>query len=441
MATEAAGGRVDRGFRSGHEGSVSLYERAQEVIAGGVTHDGRYHQPFPVYITHAKGGRKWDVDGNEYVDYVMGHGALLLGHAHPVIVQAVTQQMQKGTHYGASQELEITWAEHIRRLIPSAEKVRFHSSGTEATQMAMRLARAHTGRDRVVKFHYHFHGWHDYVTVGVEDPLEIPTSAGVPEATLSTVTALPADLGRVREELAKGDVAGVILEPAGPASGALPLDASFSRGLRDLCSEHGTVLIFDEVVTGFRWSPGGFQGLHGIMPDLTTLGKIVGGGVPGAATVGRADIMELLEIRDDPAWNRGRRISHPGTYNANPLSAAAGCAMLQHIADGSVHAKVDAMGERLRSEMQNVFDRHDVGAIVYGEGSCWHLSLTGEPAKRGFPGEVGAALMRALATHGMHVMGSIGFVCSEHTDEDIARTLEALDAGLTDVAADGLLPM
>ncbi|MBM4436903.1 MAG: aminotransferase class III-fold pyridoxal phosphate-dependent enzyme [Actinobacteria bacterium] len=440
MATKPSGGVVDRGYREPRERSAALHARANKILAGGVTHDGRIQRPFPIFVTRAAGARKWDVDGNEYVDYTMGHGALILGHAHPVSTQAAIEQLAKGTHYGACHELEVAWAEQIAAMVPSAERVRFHSSGTEATMMALRLARAATGHARVVKFHYHFHGWHDYATVGYDDPLEIPSSAGVPAAVAGTITAVPPELDRVRTELAKGDVAAVILEPSGASWGTLPLAPAFVRGLRALCSQYRTILIFDEVVTGFRMSPGGFQTLHGIAPDLTTLAKIVAGGLPGAALAGRADLMERFDLRTDPAWNRGQRIAHPGTFNANPLSAAAGTALLKFIADGRVHAACNATAERLRSELQATFDRHDVPGLVYGETSYWHLSLTGEPARLNKAGEAGAALVRALLAHGVHLMAGGGFVSHVHTADDIDRTVGALDASLADLAQDGLLP-
>ena len=441
MAAQATGGRVDQEFRTGRDGSAELYERAKRVIAGGVTHDIRFHEPFPIMVTHAKGSRKWDVDGNEYVDYTIGHGALLLGHAHPVPTEAVLEQIPLGTHHGASHEIEIAWAEQIVKLIPSAERVRFHSSGTEATQMAMRLARAHTGRDRIVKFDFHFHGWHDYATAGIDEPLDVPSSAGVPDATLSTVVSIPTDLELVREELAKGDVAAVIVEPTGGAFGSTSLAVSFSAGLRELCTEHDTVLIFDEVVTGFRVAAGGFQTLHGITPDMTTLAKIVAGGLPGAACTGKAEIMDRLQIKGDPSWDRGQRVAHPGTFNANPLSAAAGRAVLEHIADGAAHETANAAGAKIRAELQGVFDRHDIGAVVYGDTSFWHIGLNGSPSRTGFGGPAGLALKRALLANGVHTMTSGGLMSTEHSDEDIDRTVDAMDKSVAAVIEDGLLPL
>ena len=438
MSADSANGAIEQSFTSQHAGSAALRARACEALAGGVAHDTRIQAPFPIMAARAQGPRKWDVDGNEYIDYTMGHGALILGHGHPVAVDAARTQLELGTHYGAGHELEVRWAEEIKRLKPSIERVRFHSSGTEATHMAMRLARAHTGRDRIVKFEGHFHGWHDYATVGVEAPFEIPTSAGVPVAAQSTITALPTDLDLVRDELTKGDVAAVIVEPSGASWGALPIDPTFIEVLRGLTTEHDAVLILDEVVTGFRMSPGGFQVMAGVTPDLTTMAKIVAGGLPGAAVGGRAEIMDRLEKRGDPGWDRGQRIAHPGTYNANPVSAAAGTAVLEFLAGGAVHRHIDALGEQLRQGLQAAFDNHDVGALVYGETSYFHISLTGRPEKNGVSGAAGEALGQALLNHGVHIMSGGGFTCAGHTDDDIEQTVAAFDAAIGDVAAEGL---
>ena len=426
-------------YRQKTSRSAELFEAARTVLPGGIAHDARYIQPHPVYVDHAAGSRKWDVDGNEYIDYFGGHGALLLGHNNAEVTAAVSEQLQKGTHFGACHELEVRWAQQIRKMLPSAELIRFTNSGTEATMLAFRLARAFTERSRVLRFKGHFHGWQDYATVGVEEPYDIPTSNGVPEATRSTITALPTDLDRVRDELEAGDVAAVIVEPSGAGWGAVPIESSFVKSLRELTVEHDTLLILDEVVTGFRMSPGGFQVRAGITPDLTTMAKIVAGGLPGGVVGGRAEIMDYLEKRGDPEWDRGGRVSHPGTYNGNPLSAAAGVAVLEHIADGAVHRQINSLGERLRQELQSVFDRHDVGALVYGETSYWHLSLTGAPVKGGLAGPAGVALQRALIAEGVHIISGGGFVSAAHTEDDIDQTADAFDRAIRAVASEGLL--
>jgi glutamate-1-semialdehyde 2,1-aminomutase len=271
-----------------HPASAVLYQESLQTFPSGVTHDVRFLQPFPIFVDRARGSRKWDVDGNEYVDYVMGHGALFMGHAHPEITAAVVEQAQKGTHYGANHRLELEWGKLVKEIVPSAEEVRFTSSGTEATLMAIRLARAYTGRDKLLKFDQHFHGWHDAVS-GVRAPeAESPHSAGVPAATLGNTISVPQnDVVLVEEKLATGEVAAVILEPTGASYGTLPLREGFVADLRDVTSRHNTVLIFDEVVTGFRVAPGGAQQRYDVTPDLTTMAKILAGGCRQAASPAR----------------------------------------------------------------------------------------------------------------------------------------------------------
>jgi glutamate-1-semialdehyde 2,1-aminomutase len=278
---------IEQEFSQSFSTSEQQYRRAVEAIAGGVTHDVRFMKPFPLYIETAKGARKWDADGHELIDYVMGHGALLFGHGHGEILEAVNQQMSRGTHYGAGHEIEIEWGEHIKRIVPSVERVEFTSSGTEATLMAMRLARAYTGRDKILKFAGHFHGWHDYAIVGEQAPFnrKIP---GIPQAVVDTMVVAPVnDIEFVEQALSKGDIAAVILEPSGASWASIPVPDGFLKQLRDVTEKHNTVLIFDEVITGFRWAPGGKQESEGVTPDMTTMAKIVAGGLPGGAVGGR----------------------------------------------------------------------------------------------------------------------------------------------------------
>src|SRR5919204_392944 len=288
MALTAPQSAIDEAFRKRFARSAELYERSRATIAGGITHDSRNFAPFPIFVERAEGARKWDVDGNELVDHWMGHGALLLGHNYAAVEQAVAEQLRKGTHYGAGHELEVAWAEQVARMVPSAEWVRFTMSGTEATLLAIRDARAYTGREKIIRFAGHFHGWHDYAMVGYQPPFDTPTSTGVPTAVArSMLIAYPNNIDSVRELLdAHPDqVAAVILEPGGGSHAIVPTDRQFLRDLRQLTLERGVVLIFDEVITGFRYSPGGAQQLYGVTPDMTTLAKIVAGGLPGGAVV------------------------------------------------------------------------------------------------------------------------------------------------------------
>src|SRR5512142_3187482 len=353
--------------------SGSLSQRARRTLPGGVTHDVRRAVPFPLAVARAEGARKWDLDGHEIICYVMGHGALLLGHGDPAVVAAVRHQATLALHPGACHELECEWAEMVTDLVPSAELVRFTASGTEASLLALRLARAATGRERVVKLAGHFHGWHDQVSFGTDAPFRGPDTAGVPGVLGQVITVVPADARAVADALAGRDVAAVILEPSGAAWGTVPLPAGLLTAVRELASATGTVLVFDEVVSGFRWSPGGVQAVAGIRPDLTVLGKILAGGLPGGAVAGRAAVLDLV---GGPAAGP-RRVSHPGTHNAHPLSAAAGLATLGLASSGDVQDAAARLAATARDELTGVFRRRGVPGRAYGESSTFHL-LFGE---------------------------------------------------------------
>ena len=323
--------------------------------------------PTALYITRAKGPRKWDVDGNEYVDYFGGHGALLLGHSHPKVVAAVHEQIERGTHYGASHETEIAWAEWVLRLVPSAERVRFTSSGTEATLMAVRLARAFSGKSKIIRFKHHFHGWHDHMTSGFANHFDgSPTTGVLPGVAGNVLLAEQNDadgLARLLEQ--HDDIAAAILEPTGAHGARLPIDPQFLHALRELTRQHGVLLIFDEVVTGFRVAPGGAQAEYGITPDLTTLAKILSGGLPGGAVTGRKDILDLLDFQVTKAADR-EKIAHPGTFNANPLSAAAGIAALEIVGTTDACARANRYGESLRRRVNEVFEEERLPWAAYG---------------------------------------------------------------------------
>lgn len=436
-----------------HRNSARLYEESLRTFPSGVTHDIRFLTPFPIFIDRAAGSLKWDVDGNEYVDYVMGHGALFMGHAHPEITAAVVEQARKGTHYGANHELELRWGRLIQELVPSAETVRFTSSGTEATLMALRLARAYTGRDRVLKFDDHFHGWHDAVAGSRQPEEESPHSAGVPGAVSANTLSVPqGDIAAVEARLAQGDVAAVIIEPTGRHWGDLPLRPEFLAALREVTEQHNTVLIFDEVVTGFRISPGGAQQRYGVTPDLTTLAKIVAGGLPGGAVAGKADIVSMIEFRTDAGWNSRRRVFHPGTFNANPLSSAAGSAMLSLLKGGEHHRHADALVERLVPALNEVLKRTGVPGCVFGLASTFHISLgTEAPAPSGVeweadasppatPAAVVVALKRGMLNRGVDLMGgSGGFTSGAHTEKDIELTVAAFEGAVQQMQAEGVV--
>jgi glutamate-1-semialdehyde 2,1-aminomutase len=436
--------------------SHKLYARALRVFPSGVTHDNRYFGSVePIYISHASGSRKWDVDGNEYIDYWMGHGALLLGHGHPAIMGAVAQQLAMGTHYGGSHPLEVEWGELIQKLVPSAERVKFTASGTEATMLAVRLARAFTGRQKVLKFQGHFHGWYDAMTAGFHAPFDVPSSVGVAESTLEDVIVAPADLDEVERIFAEhhGEIACVILEPTGASYGQIPLPQGFLAGLKEVAHRHSALVVFDEIVTGFRYSPGGVQQQTGVIPDITTLAKIVAGGLPGGAVVGRTEVMQALEFHPgDPEWNRFHRINHPGTFNANPLSAAAGIAMLRMASTGEAQEYISKMGRKLTVAMNEVIARLGIeGSCVYGDGPIWHV-LLGRGARANADGtlvagsadtltlrqankpEVKAALQNGMMRRGVDLMsGHAGIMSTAHTEDDLGRTVEAFEATLSEM--------
>jgi glutamate-1-semialdehyde 2,1-aminomutase len=362
-------------YRAATPGSAVQAEKAAALFPSGITHDSRYIEPYGLYINRAQGPRKWDVDGRCYVDYFGGHGALLLGHCHPEVTAAVHAQIDRGTHFGASHELEIAWAEAVMRLIPSAERVRFTSSGTEATLMAVRLARAFTGKPKLIRFNYHFHGWHDHMTSGHTNHFDGTPTTGVLDAVAGNVLLCDqndeATLGRLLEQH-KGEVAAAIIEPTGANGGKLPIDPNFLHALRRLTAEHGVLLIFDEVVTGFRVSPGGAQAAYGIRPDLTTLAKILAGGLPGGAVAGRKDILDLLDFQVTKGAGK-EKIAHPGTFNANPLSASAGIAALRVVAETDACERANRYTEALRRGLNEVFEEERVNWGAYGTFSMLEL--------------------------------------------------------------------
>jgi len=428
-------------YRKTLPGSWAAWERACRVIPGGVTHDSRHLAPFPLYVTRAQGPRKWDIDGREYVDYWMGHGALFLGHAHPSLVEAVQEQVGRGTHYGACHELEVEWAEWIARLVPSAEMVRFTMSGTEATHLAIRIARAATGRPKLVKFEGHFHGWADGVATAVNPPYEVPMSAGIPGGVLGEVLVSPHNDLAALERLvrSRSDVGAVILEPSGGQAGTTPIDHGFLKDLRQLTHDRGIILIFDEVITGFRYAPGGAQEYYGVTPDLTTLAKIVAGGLPGAAVCGRRDLLSRMTFGPDAQWNRASRVAQNGTYNANPLSAAAGIAMLSQIADGKLHAEANRKGAELRAALNEVFQKAGAPSVAYGDVSVCHISLDGPPGTKAKDPALVHKWRCALILHGVDMSGHHGWVSAVHGERELEDTVRGVRGAVADLQAEGAL--
>jgi len=315
---------IEANYRRLHAGSAARYQQARTMFPNGVTHDGRYVTPFPLYVERSQGAYKWDADGNRLIDYVTGHGALLLGHAHPAVVAAVSNQMARGTHYGAESELAIQWAALIQELFPSIERLRFTASGTEATMLALRLARAYTGRPVVVRLAGHYHGWHDLLA---RDSAADSSPPGVYDGLLEATMVLPADLACIEATLAaRSDIAAVILEPTGASYGALPLPQGFLRELRALTAARDVLLICDEVAVGFGRTGKMFACEHeGVEPDLMCVAKgITGGYLPLAATFATERIFDAFLGRP---WE-GKTFYHGHTYTGNPLACAAALASL-----------------------------------------------------------------------------------------------------------------
>ncbi|HET9659271.1 MAG TPA: aminotransferase class III-fold pyridoxal phosphate-dependent enzyme [Thermomicrobiales bacterium] len=438
-------------------GSQRMHQRSAKALAGGIAHDGRHIKPFPLYVDHAQGAYKWDVDGNRLIDYAMGHGSLILGHNHPEVMAAVHEAADKGTHFGSGHEAEIKWAEKVTELIPSADLVRFTASGTEATLLAMRLARAYSGKPTILKFEGHFHGWNDYLIKGEKPPFENPGNPGVPDEVGRTVAVLPSDdLGMVEERLSQSDIAAIIIEPSGGSWSSIPLEVDFLQNLRDLATKTNTILIFDEVITGFRWSPGGAQRRFDVIPDMTTMAKILAGGFPGGAVGGRADIMEGL-IFKDAAWNSTRKVIHPGTYNGNPVAATAGYTCLGICANPEIQIYCDDLAARLRTGINTVLENRNIDGCSWGESSVWHVMLGQKVKNRtagdmrapeGIPSDVlkasgGSPLVNslaiAMALEGVDLFHGGGLLSIAHTKDDIDFTVEAFDKSLTRLEADGQL--
>ena len=438
-------------------GSQELYERALKVLPGGVTHDTRYLQPYPLYISRAAGAHKWDVDGNRYVDYVGGHGALLLGHGDPLVTDAVRQQLARGTHFGAGHELEVQWAEQVTRMVPCAQRVRFTGSGTESTLLAIRLARAFTEKPKIIRFVGHFHGWHDQVAFAATSHFDGSAPPGILREVASSAIVCPGgDIAALEKLLDEhDDVAAVIMEPTGATFGLVPQPAGFAAHVRELTERKNVLLIFDEVITGFRVAPGGAQQLLGVTPDLATFAKIIAGGLPGGAVAGRPEVMDTLTMRADRQWNLDHRVPHQGTFNANPVTAAAGLATLKLIAEGDAIERANRAADHLRTRLGETIARLGANWIVYGQHSGFHFYTnpqdrdvtlddiySGGVPREELKGGASPALVHRLRC-GLNLGGADifpwpgGVVSAVHSEEDIETTAAGFRACLELLLAEG----
>ena len=362
---------IEKRYIEEHKKCQENYSLSKSLFPNGVTHDSRNLEPFPYYVDKASGAYKWDIDGQRIIDYRGGHGALILGHSHPVVNQAVSEQLDIGTHYAASTDLEIRWANLVKELIPCFDKIRFTSSGTEATLMAFRMVRAYSGKTKIIKFKNHFHGWHDYVRSHTQG------TGGIPQEVMDTMITLPHnDISVVEDTLRNSDdVAAIIIEPTGAHMGTDPVNPHFLKQLRDITNRYGVVLIFDEVVTGFRISKGGAQSYFDITPDVCTLAKILGGGLPAGAVTGKSEIIDMIQLSNSSDYNRVERVGHNGTFNANPLSAAAGCAALELVSSSPVNEIADKRSQQLKNGLNDILSKLEIPGCASGIASAVFLRL------------------------------------------------------------------
>ena len=419
------------------------FSRAKRSIPGGVNSPVRAYGSvggIPRFIESAKGARIRDIDGHEYIDYVGSWGPMILGHAHPKILRAVREAMGAGTSFGAPTARESDLAEAIRRALPSIEKVRMVSSGTEATMSALRLARGVTGRDRILKFDGCYHGHSDGLLVGAGSgvaTLGIPGSPGVPKAmTDLTIIAPFNDLEATRQAFGRWgkDIAAIIVEPIAGNMGCVPPLPGFLKGLRKICDEFGALLIFDEVMTGFRVAPGGAQRLYKVKPDLTTLGKIVGGGLPAAAYGGRRDLMARIAPEGD--------IYQAGTLSGNPLAVAAGLATLELLEAPGVYETLSQRSSALMTGLAERAEAHGVPLTTRSIGGMFGFFFHPGPVDSFAQAQQSDAsafrrFFSVMLEEGVYLAPSpyeAGFVSLSHKKSDIAATLAAADRALGKVA-------
>jgi glutamate-1-semialdehyde 2,1-aminomutase len=447
---------LEKEYIAKHPKSKELFGRAQNCYASGVSHDGRYARPFPIYFTRAERTRKWDVDGNEYVDYVMGHGGLLFGYGDEKVIEAFQEQLPKATHMGGCTELEIEWAELIQKLVPCAQGgfVRGTSCGGEAAQMALRLARIYTGRDKIVLHAGAYHGKGDAtLLVRRGPPFGVYNVRGIPQGVREDVVTVPYNnLPAVEEAFACGDIACIMLQ------GNALYTKDYIEGLRKLTSRYGVVFIMDEVVSGFRYSAGGAQEYYGVTPDLTVIGKIIGGGAPVGAVCGKKEIMDYYSFKDD-YWNRFVRVGVGGTWNAQPLSIVGGIAMMKIITAerDRIYPKIYEIGRRLTKNFNEQAKDLCLAAHAHGlpvdNPTTLSINLFSRPIppekmylwktgprtleeysmKESFSagGKAYYATYLSMINSGVFsYSGRGGSLCTKYTEEDLKRTEEAFAATL-----------
>lgn len=419
--------------------SEKLFNKSKEVMPGGISHNVHYFPPYPFVIQKAKGSKIWDVDGNEYVDLWMGHYTHILGHLPQILVEAIEQQLKEGIHWGILFEKQIEWAELIQELVPCAGMVRFCCSGTEATMYAVRLARAFTGKKTVLKIAGGWHGANPDLSVGVKIPYEREESLGLlPGLNQYTKTIPFNDIAGSLETIHQNreDLAAIILEPVVGEGGFAPATKEYLKMLRSETERLSALLIYDEVISGFRVALGGAQERFGIIPDLTTLGKIMGGGFPVGALVGKREILETTSPeRKGKKWEK--ILIGGGTFSSHPFTVAAGLAALHHLKDyeEEVYPFLETKGEEVRKGLQEAFDREGVNAVVTGIGSLFqtHFPFQGDVTldsphsinQRTDIEKREVEFRIRMLNHGVHVMHGGGSLSIAHSEEDIERIIQA----------------
>lgn len=422
---------------------AAVVERAFASLAAGTLGNVTFGRDQALVVREARGGHLWDFSGNEYIDYLLGSGPMLIGHAHPAVTEAVAAALDKGSTYFLTNLPAIELAEEIIRAVPCAEKVRFTTSGTDATFQCLRIARAYRKRDMVLKFEGGFHGMHDYSLMSLaprpgqlgEFPAPASGSGGIPQAVQETVLVAPFnDLQYTADLLAKrhNDIGAVIVEPMQRVLTPAP---GFLQGLRDLCTRYEIPLVFDEVVTGFRLAHGGAQQYYGVTPDLCALGKVVGGGFALAAVCGRADIMDYY---DPTAVESDDFVPMIGTLSGNPIASVAGLATLQVLREPGQYDKLFASGRRLMTAVHEALGQHEIPHHLSGEPPCFDVYFSPTPVTNyrehlAADGARAARLCAALMRRNILKPGQKFYLSLAHSDDDLAATEQALREAVAEI--------
>lgn len=418
--------------------SEALFKRAEKVMPGGISHSYRYYWPYPVYSVRAKGSKFWDLDGNEYVDLWMAHYARITGHAPDFIIDGLAQKLSEGLHVGMVNQYEVEFAEMLCDIIPCAEKVRFCCTGTEATMYAIRLARGYTERKVILKIEGGWHGPNSNLIYKINTPLEHGESLGLlPEMSKYTKTIPFNDIKGAIEAIKEdaGDLAGVIIEPV-PGTGFIPADVHYLEALREETLRVGALLIFDEIITGFRVSLGGAQEEFGIEPDLCTLGKVAGGGMPMGIVVGRGDIMDMCNHMKRP--NKWERVNiGGGTFSGTPIAMTAGLLQLRYLKENAnwIYSKLKEMGERVRRGVEEAFRQNGIDAQCNGYGSLYQVTFPlQKDAEIRSPRDIlertdsrkrDVEYKLGMMNEGIFVVKGGGALSTEHSEEDIEKIIRA----------------